>query len=97
MGTETAIIGSLFLLILGMIYFFFAEPIARIYTDVPDVYILAASLIMISAFLQIFDGLSNFYAGGLRGIGDTTFLLRASLILAWGLFVPLSYVYGFCL
>ena len=35
MGTETAIIGSLFLLILGMIYFFFAEPIARIYTDVP--------------------------------------------------------------
>ncbi|WP_409294211.1 MATE family efflux transporter [Peribacillus sp. SCS-26] len=92
MGTETAIMGSIFLLTLGAAEFFFAEQIARIYTDDPAVYELTASLIMISAFMQIFDGFFNFFSGGLRGIGDTTFLLRTSLVLAWGFFIPLTYL-----
>ncbi len=96
-GTETAVMGSLFLLLLGAVEFVFAEPIARIYTNDPHVYELAAFLIKISAFLQIFDGLLNYYAGGLRGIGDTTFLLRISSILGWFLFIPLTYVLTFML
>jgi multidrug resistance protein, MATE family len=96
-GTNTAILGCIFLLILGIIQFFLAEPIARIYTDDVQVYKLAGELIMISAFLQLFDGLLNFYAGGLRGIGDTSFLLKISLYLGWLLFVPLSYVLTFIL
>ncbi len=96
-GTNTAIIGSIFLLVLGIIQFVLAEPIARIYTGDPLVYELAGRLIMISAFLQLFDGLLNFYAGGLRGIGDTSFLLKTSLILGWLLFVPLAYLLTFVL
>ena len=95
MGTETAIIGSLFLIVLGTVEFFLAEPIARIYTNDPQVYHLTAKLILISAFLQVFDGFSNFYSGGLRGIADTTFLLRTSLVLAWGFFIPLTYLLVF--
>jgi MATE family multidrug resistance protein len=94
-GTHTAILGCMFLLILGVIEFFASEPIARIYTGDVKVYQLAAELIMISSFLQLFDGLLNFYAGGLRGIGDTSFLLKISLVLGWVLFVPLSYVLTF--
>ncbi|WP_442598422.1 MATE family efflux transporter [Neobacillus sp. D3-1R] len=97
MGTETAIMGSIFLLVLGTVEFFFAESIAKIYTDDPLVFELTAKLIMISAFLQLFDGFFNFYGGGLRGIGDTTFLLRTSLVLAWGFFIPLTYVMVFIL
>lgn len=97
LGTETAIMGSIFLLALGTMEFFFAESIARIYTDDPMVFELTAKLIMISAFLQLFDGFFNFYGGGLRGIGDTTFLLRTSLLLAWGFFIPLTYVMVFIL
>lgn len=96
-GTNTAILGSIFLFILGSIQFLLAEPIAKIYTDDIMVYQLASRLIMISAFLQLFDGLLNFYAGGLRGIGDTSFLLKTSLILGWLLFIPLSYVLTFVL
>jgi putative MATE family efflux protein len=96
-GTNTAILGSIFLFVLGIIQFVLAEPIARIYTDDIMVYELAARLIMISAFLQLFDGILNFYAGGLRGIGDTSFLLKTSLILGWLLFIPLSYVLTFIL
>jgi len=96
-GTDTAIIGTLFLIILGTIEFIWAGPIAHLYTDDPQVFELAAYLITISAYLQIFDGLLNYYAGGLRGIGDTTFLLRVSAILSWFLFVPLAYLFIFVL
>jgi multidrug resistance protein, MATE family len=96
-GTNTAILGCIFLLILGVIEFAWAEPIAKIYTHDGQVYKIAAQLVMVSAFLQIFDGLLNFYAGGLRGIGDTTFLLKISLVLGWLFFVPLSYVLTFML
>lgn len=96
-GTEIAVLGSLFLLALGLAEFVFAEPIARLFTQEPAVYRLTAQLIMTSAFLQLFDGLLNFYAGGLRGIGDTSFLLKISALLSWCLFVPLAYVLIFLL
>ncbi|KPV59584.1 hypothetical protein QJ48_10105 [Paenibacillus sp. A3] len=35
------------------------------------------------------------HAGALRGLGDTTFLLRTSLVLNWLFFVPLAYVLTF--
>jgi len=92
-GTDTAILGALFLLILGTAELIFAEPIARIYTDDPAVYELAAFLISISAYLQIFDGLFNFYAGGLRGIGDTSFLMKVSLLLNFAYFVPVTWLF----
>ncbi len=97
MGTDTAIVGSLFILLLGLVEFVLAEPIARMYTQDVEVYHLAAYLIMISAFLQVFDGLLNFYAGGLRGAGDTSFLLKASMLLCFLLFVPLTYLMTFVL
>lgn len=92
MGTDTAILGSVLILLLGTFEFVFAEAIARVYTNDPAVYQLAGLLIMISAFLQVFDGLLNFYAGGLRGIGDTSFLLKISSTLGFLVFVPLAYV-----
>jgi MATE family multidrug resistance protein len=96
-GTETAVLGGIFLLALGTVEFFFADGIARIYTIDPEVQELAARLIRVSAFLQLFDGIYNFYAGGLRGIGDTTFMVKASFLLNWLVFVPLAYVLTFVL
>jgi len=92
-GTNTAILGAIFLLLLGTVELIWAEPIAKLYSDDPGVYELAAHLIMVSAYLQIFDGFYNFYAGGLRGIGDTTFLMRASFVLSIFMFIPLTYLF----
>jgi MATE family multidrug resistance protein len=92
LGTETAILGSIMLITIGIIEFFLAEPIARLFSPDPEIFHLVTRLIMISAFLQLFDGFLNFYAGGLRGLGDTTFLMRASFIFGVLLFVPLSYL-----
>lgn len=97
MGTDTAVLGSLLLFVLGCMEFVFADPITRLFTADPEVYLLTTSLIRTSAFLQLFDGLLNFYSGGLRGIGDTSFLLKSSLALSWLLFVPLAYALTFLL
>lgn len=96
-GTHTAILGALFLFVVGTLELFFAKSIASVYSSDPAVTHIAALLITISAYLQIFDGCLNFFAGGLRGVGDTTFLLKAALALGWGLFVPLSYLLIFVL
>ena len=92
LGTHTALLGSLFLLALGGVEFIFAEHIARWYSDDPEVYRLTAHLIQVAAFLQLFDGFYNFYGGGLRGIGDTAFLLKTSVALNWLLFLPVAYL-----
>ncbi|GGD71450.1 MATE family efflux transporter [Paenibacillus nasutitermitis] len=94
-GTDTAILGTIFIILLGTVELVFADQIAHLYSSDPGVYELAAFLIKVSAYLQIFDGLLNFYAGGLRGIGDTTFLMRISFFLSWFLFVPLAYLFIF--
>jgi MATE family multidrug resistance protein len=92
LGTETAVLGSIMLITIGIIEFFLAEPIARLFSPDPEIFHLVTRLIMISAFLQLFDGLLNFYAGGLRGLGDTTFLMKISFFFGVIVFVPLSYV-----
>jgi MATE family multidrug resistance protein len=92
-GTHTAILGCIFLLLLGTAELIWAHEIAGLYTKDVAVAELAAFLISVSAFLQIFDGLYNFYAGGLRGIGDTSFLMKTSVVLSWLLFVPSSYLF----
>ncbi|WP_276356977.1 MATE family efflux transporter [Cohnella caldifontis] len=92
-GTDAAILGTIFLLLLGTAELIWSVPIARLYTDDKEVYELAAHLIMISAYLQLFDGFFNFYAGGLRGTGDTTFLMRASMVLNLLYFIPATYLF----
>lgn len=91
LGTDVAVLGSMFLLVLGVMEFIFPEMVARLYSSDPAVYALASKLIMISAFLQLFDGLLNYYSGALRGLGDTSFLVRVSLVLNWLVFIPLAY------
>lgn len=95
LGTDVAVLGSLFLLMMGIVEFAFPEMVARLYSSDPAVYSLAGKLIMISAFLQLFDGLLNYYSGALRGLGDTSFLVRVSLMLNWLVFIPLAYVLTF--
>ena len=50
---------------------------------------LAAVLIPIAGFFQVFDGLQMVAYGALRGAGDTRWPLVAVVALNWGLGLPL--------
>lgn len=91
-GLYTLYLGLGFMALFSVFLWLFALPVAKIYTADPKVYLLAITLIHLASFLQLFDGGGIIMAGALRGLGDTSFLSRVSMILNWGIFVPMTLV-----
>ncbi|WP_273367445.1 MATE family efflux transporter [Alicyclobacillus herbarius] len=91
-GLHTVLLGLMFMAAFSVCLWLFALPAAHIYTANVRVALLAVSLIHIASFIQLFDGAGIILSGGLRGVGDTTFLFRMSLILNWLLFIPMTIV-----
>ncbi|WP_245632790.1 MATE family efflux transporter [Alicyclobacillus kakegawensis] len=91
-GLHTLLLGLMFMALFSICLWLFALPATHIYTSDARVALLAVSLIHIASFIQLFDGGGIVLSGGLRGVGDTTFLFRMSLILNWLLFIPMTIV-----
>ncbi|PFO01398.1 MATE family efflux transporter [Bacillus sp. AFS076308] len=87
-GLVTVYLGLGFMFLISIILFVFALPVAKLYTADSAVYLTSVSLIHLASFILLFSGSGIILAGGLRGIGDTTFLSRTSLLLNWIFFVP---------
>lgn len=89
-GLYTVYMGLLFMALFSVFLWLFAHAVAQIYTSDQTVSKLSVSLIHIASFIQLFDGGGIILAGGLRGVGDTTFLFRMALVLNWLIFIPLT-------
>jgi multidrug resistance protein, MATE family len=70
--------------------FLFSKPIARMYTPEPDVVNAGATLLLVAAVFQLFDGLQVVATGALRGAGDTRIPMLANFIGYWVLGLPLG-------
>jgi len=68
---------------------------AKIYTSVPGVVAVAASLIPIAGVFQVFDGIQVVAAGILRGAGDTRAAMLANVAGFWVIGMPVSLWLGF--
>jgi multidrug resistance protein, MATE family len=89
-GWMALLFGACFMSCSGLTLFFFAHPVARIYTPDPDVVSAGAALLMVAAIFQLFDGLQVVATGALRGAGDTRTPMLANLIGYWMLGLPLG-------
>jgi MATE family multidrug resistance protein len=69
--------------------------LAAAYTSVDEVVALAALLIPIAGFFQIFDGLQVVSAGALRGAGDTRAPMVVNVVGFWCIGLPTSLLLGF--
>lgn len=69
--------------------------LAAAYTDVGEVGALAAALIPIAGFFQIFDGLQVVATGVLRGAADTRAPMIINVLGFWLLGIPTSLLLGF--
>jgi MATE family multidrug resistance protein len=69
--------------------------LAGVYTSVPGVVTIAASLIPIAGVFQVFDGLQVVAAGVLRGAGDTRAAMMANMLGFWLVGTPVSLWLGF--
>ena len=68
---------------LGVIYFFFGEPIMRIFSDDPAVIDFGVASFRVIAFSQPFWAVMFVQSGALRGAGNTSFPLRVNAIGMW--------------
>jgi MATE family, multidrug efflux pump len=72
----------------------FAEEIARIYTQDPEVISIAIGLLYLNAFYQIPDAFQIGAAAALRGYKDTRIPLVMIVIAYWVIGLPLGYSLG---
>jgi MATE family multidrug resistance protein len=89
-GWMAIFFGALFMSCSGLMLFLFARPIARIYTPEIDVIKSGATLLLVAAVFQLFDGLQVVATGALRGAGNTRIAMLANLVGYWVIGLPLG-------
>lgn len=84
-------LGAAFMSLSGLVLILFPVRIMQLYTSRPGVITVGATLMVIAAFFQLFDGIQTVTTGALRGMGDTHSAMILNLISYWLLGLPLGY------
>ena len=87
--------GAGFMSITAVLFLTIPGPLTALYTEEPEVVVVALALIPIAGVFQVADGLQVVSAGVLRGVGDTTAPFVANLLAFWIVGLPLGVYLGF--
>lgn len=87
-----------YMTVVGLVFAVFGPHLTRVVFDAdPAVVSMAHVLLIIAAVFQAFDAVNIIMIGGLRGTGDTKYLMWAFLIVGYGFFLPLAFGLAFLL
>jgi MATE family, multidrug efflux pump len=89
-GWMALFFGAGFMSCAGLALLLFRYPIARIYSPQAAVVASGATLLLVAAVFQLFDGLQVVATGALRGAGNTRIPMLANLIGYWAIGLPLG-------
>ncbi|MGZ4829160.1 MAG: MATE family efflux transporter [Candidatus Angelobacter sp.] len=89
-GWMALFFAAIFMSCSGLVLFFFARPIARMYTPESGVISAGATLLLVAAVFQLFDGLQVVATGALRGAGNTRIPMLANFVGYWVIGLPLG-------
>jgi len=90
-GWSAITLGVGFMGCAGVAFVFAPRMIARAFSPDPVVIHVGASLLLIAAAFQLFDGLQVVTTGALRGAGDTKTPMIANGVAYWLIGIPLGY------
>jgi MATE family multidrug resistance protein len=93
-GWMSIALGAGFMAFAGVVLVAAPRSIARAFTPDPAVIAAAATLLVIAAAFQLFDGLQTVATGALRGAGDTRTPMLANLFAYWFIGLPIGYWFG---
>src|SRR5215510_2564790 len=94
-GWMALLFGASFMFCSALVLFLFPHAIARVYSPQLEVIRTGASLLIVAAVFQLFDGLQVVAKRALRGAGDTRTPMFANLLSYWIVGVPLGAVLCF--
>ena len=86
-----------FMSITAIVFMLTSRYLPYIYTDDTAVIDIAAQLLIIAGFFQLFDGTQVVGLGALRGLGDVNIPTLITFIAYWVLGIPLGYFLGITL
>ncbi len=89
-GWMALLFAASFMSCAGICLLLFSRPIARIYSPERDVVLAGATLLIVAAVFQLFDGLQVVATGALRGAGNTRIAMLVNLAGYWALGLPLG-------
>src|SRR4051794_22066358 len=96
-GWSAILLGASFMSCSGVIFLTVPRMIARGFSSDPKVMEAGATLLMVAAAFQLFDGIQVVTTGALRGAGDTHTAMLANLVAYWLIGIPTGYFLCFVL
>jgi MATE family multidrug resistance protein len=94
-GWSALVLGTIFMTCAGIVFVSASRLIARSFTPDARVVRIGATLLLVAAAFQLFDGLQTVATGALRGTGDTRTPMLANLVAYWFIGLPLGAVLCF--
>lgn len=94
-GYRATVLAMLIMGLVGLTYLIAPATFIGLFSSDPAVIAAGATILRLVAFYQLFDGAAIVLSGALNGAGDTTFTMLVKLVLAWGMFLPLSWFLAF--
>ncbi|HAH07310.1 MAG TPA: MATE family efflux transporter [Elusimicrobia bacterium] len=89
-GWAALLIGVGFMACTSLGYFLFPKAIVALYTSHPGTAALGVSLLFVTAFFQVFDGVQVVMTGALRGLGETRIPMLANAVGYWLIGLPVG-------
>ncbi len=93
-GYETAKLGTLFTIVIGILFVFFPSAVIVVITTKQEVIDAARPILQIAGVAQVFYGAGIIFANALQSGGATVFVMLVEVITHWIIFLPLSYLFG---
>ena len=93
-GFAAILLSAAIMAVNGIIFIVFRYELAGFFVDNKEVVEMAATLLIIAAAFQIFDGVQAVGVGILRGIQDVTVPTIIVIIAYWILSIPVGYMLG---
>ena len=90
-GWSAIILGAGFMACAGLVFVSIPKVIARAFSPDPAVVRVGATLLLVAAAFQLFDGVQVVTTGALRGAGDTKTPMLANVVAYWFIGIPLGY------
>jgi len=94
-GWSAIVIGAAFMTCSGLLFVSVPRLIARLFSPDRAVIRVGATLLLVAAAFQLFDGLQTVATGALRGAGDTRTPMFANFVAYWLIGLPLGYLLAF--
>jgi len=85
-----------YMFVMGLVMGIFGRTLMqRVFSNDPEVIELGGLLLICAAIFQTFDAINIVASGALRGAGDTRWMAVISILAAYGVFLPVAYVFAY--